>query len=71
MRLAFDEPSGVLCHVTDPAGRPTLAGSIRVPDIHAAGQLDRDSEAARPRVRGVARGRSLNGGIIGESRDHG
>src|SRR5437879_13183786 len=37
--LAFYKPYGVLSCFTDPAGRPTLAGYIPVPDVYPAGRL--------------------------------
>ena len=42
--LAFYKPYGVLSCFTDPAGRPTLAGYIPVPDVYPAGRLDYDTE---------------------------
>src|SRR5437016_13432845 len=42
--LAFSKPYGVLSCFTDPAGRPTLAGYIPVPDVYPAGRLDSDTE---------------------------
>ena len=42
--LAFYKPYGVLSCFTDPAGRPTLAGYIPVPDVYPAGRLDSDTE---------------------------
>ncbi len=42
--LAFYKPYGVLPCFTDPAGRPTLADYVAVPDVYAAGRLDADSE---------------------------
>src|SRR2546422_7612573 len=42
--LAFYKPYGVLSCFTDPAGRPTLAGYIPVPNVYPAGRLDYDTE---------------------------
>src|SRR5207245_11774770 len=42
--LAFYKPYGVLSCFTDPAGRPTLAGYIPVPEVYPAGRLDYDTE---------------------------
>jgi 23S rRNA pseudouridine2457 synthase len=42
--IAFNKPYGMLPCFTDAEGRSTLADSVDLPDVYAAGRLDQDSE---------------------------
>jgi len=42
--LIFFKPYGVVSQFTDPNGAPTLASYLAIPDVYAAGRLDKDSE---------------------------
>ncbi len=44
MLILFNKPFNVLCQFTNPQGRSNLSDYIDVPDVYAAGRLDKDSE---------------------------
>ncbi len=58
--VRFWKPHGVLTAFTDREGRETLADFIDIPEIYAAGRLDRDSEGLLV----LTRSKSLRGQLM-------
>ncbi len=58
--VRFWKPHGVLTAFTDREGRETLSDYIDIPDIYAAGRLDRDSEGLLV----LTRSKSLRGQLM-------
>lgn len=68
--LRFWKPYGVLTAFTDRDGRATLADHIDVPDVYAAGRLDRDSEGLLLLTRGKSLRTALMRPDIGHPRTY-
>ncbi|MEZ5244208.1 MAG: pseudouridine synthase [Acidimicrobiales bacterium] len=68
--LRFWKPYGVMTAFTDRDGRATLADHIDVPDVYAAGRLDRDSEGMLLLTRGKALRTQLMRPDIGHPRTY-
>jgi len=68
--VRFWKPFDVLTAFTDPNDRSTLADFIDVPDVYAAGRLDRDSEGLLILTRGKALRTQLMDPTIGHPRSY-
>ena len=68
--LRFWKPYGVMTAFTDRDGRETLADHIDVPDVYAAGRLDRESEGIVLLTRGKALRTQLMRPDIGHPRTY-
>ncbi len=68
--LRFWKPHGVMTAFTDRDGRATLGDFIDVPDVYAAGRLDRDSEGLLLLTRGKTLRTKLMRADIGHPRTY-
>ncbi len=70
LAIRFWKPYDVLTAFTDQNGRATLADFIEVPDVYAAGRLDRDSEGLLILTRGKRLRTRLMDPTIGHPRTY-